>query len=361
MKYKWENGVRVSVEDRARLLKTNEAAQLLGVSVDYIRELVRTGVLCVRGTYAVYGGRGAKGWLVSEPEVLALKSSPEVELKRQAYARWKEARRRKREEPPLPKAEVRPLRECRRIRPDDFQQEALQHALQGDDVLLVAPTGAGKTWVAEQVARHALERGRDFVYASPLKALSNQKYRGFAARFGADSVGIVTGDVSLNPQAPVLVATTEIYRNKCLASRADLDGVGWVAIDEFHLLDSDRGRAWEESVVFSPRHVALVCLSATIPNYRDIAGWMEWVRGKPVKVVVAERRPVPLRWRWIIGSKVYTEKTAEDRVAALRRAKEEREAARWAARRKWCSWHDDWDGEWADDWDENWEEDWEED
>ncbi|MBC7336961.1 MAG: helix-turn-helix domain-containing protein, partial [Clostridia bacterium] len=126
----------------------NEAAELLGVSVECIRELVRAGALRVCGTYAVYGGRGAKGWLVSEPDVLALRNSPEVELRRRAYARWKEARRRKREELPLPKAKVRPLLERRRVRPDGFQREALQHAIEGCDVLLVAPTGAGKTWVA---------------------------------------------------------------------------------------------------------------------------------------------------------------------------------------------------------------------
>lgn len=356
--YMWRNGVRVSAEDGARLLKTNEAAEVLGVSVSCVRGLIKAGLLRVRGTYSIYGGRGVKGWLVSEKDVLALIDSPEVERRRAAYARWKEARRRPKAEPPLPKAKVRPLVERRRIRPDSFQLEALRHALEGSDVLVVAPTGAGKTWVAEQLARCALERGCGFVYASPLKALSNQKYSGFAARFGADSVGIVTGDISLNPQAPVLVVTTEIYRNKCLASRADLDGVKWVAIDEFHLLDSDRGRAWEESVIFSPRHVTLVCLSATIPNYRDIAGWMEWVRERPVKVVVAEKRPVPLRWRWIIRGKVYTEKTAGKKVLALRRAKEEREKARWAARVRWRSWGDwdDWDEE--DEWDEfdEWED-----
>lgn len=340
------------MEDGARLLKTNEAAEVLGVSVGCVRRLIKAGLLRVCGTYAIYGGRGAKGWLLSERDVLALRGSPEVELRRQAYARWKEARRRKKEKPPLPKAKVRPLLERRRIRPDAFQREALRHALEGSDVLLVAPTGAGKTWVAEQVARHALERGRGFVYASPLKALSNQKYRGFAAQFGADNVGIVTGDVSLNPQAPLLVVTTEIYRNKCLASRADLDGVDWVAIDEFHLLDSDRGRAWEESVIFSPRHVTLVCLSATVPNYQEIAGWMEWVREKPVKVVVAEKRPVPLRWRWVVRGRVYTEKTAGEIVERLRRAKKEKEAARWAARMRWRSWGDwdDWDDE--DEWGE---------
>jgi len=339
-------------------LKTDEAARLLGVSVGYVRELVKSGVLRIRGTYAVCGVPGRKGWLVSERDVLVLRDSPEVELRRQAYAVWKEVRRQKKEKPSLPKVEIRPLSERRRIRPDGFQREALGYALEGRDVLLVAPTGAGKTWVAEQVARHALERGRGFVYASPLKALSNQKYRGFTARFGADNVGIVTGDVCLNPQAPVLVVTTEIYRNKCLTSRAELDGVGWVVVDEFHLLDSDRGRAWEESVIFSPRHVTLVCLSATIPNYRDVVGWMEWAREKPVEVVVVEERPVPLRWRWTVRGKVYTEKTVKDVVLRLRRAKEEREVVRWAACRGWrSSWYDGWDDDWDDNWDDDWDDD----
>ncbi|MBC7105221.1 MAG: DEAD/DEAH box helicase, partial [Firmicutes bacterium] len=174
----------------------------------------------------------------------------------------------------VPYAEVRPLKKPRRIQPDAFQRRALAAVLEGRDVLVVAPTGAGKTWVAEQVAGYALERGIRLIYASPIKALSNQKYREFAAQFGPDSAGLLTGDVSLNTDAPILVVTTEIFRNQCLESPEDLTEVRWAVLDEFHLLDSERGAAWEEAVIFAPPYIRLLCLSATVPNYEEVAGWI---------------------------------------------------------------------------------------
>ena len=204
----------------------------------------------------------------------------------------------------VPYAEVRPLKRPRRIQPDAFQRRALAAALNGRDVLVVAPTGAGKTWVAEQVAGYALERGVRLIYASPIKALSNQKYREFAARFGPDNAGILTGDVGINAGAPILVVTTEIFRNQCLESPEDLTAVRWAVLDEFHLLDSERGAAWEEAVIFAPPYIRLLCLSATVPNYEEVAGWIAYARGSEVEVVVEHRRPVPLAWYWFLDGRV---------------------------------------------------------
>ncbi len=210
----------------------------------------------------------------------------------------------------VPYAEVRPLRKPRRINPDAFQRRALTAALEGRDVLVVAPTGAGKTWVAEQVAGYALERGVRLIYASPIKALSNQKYREFAARFGVDNAGILTGDVGINTGAPILVVTTEIFRNQCLESPEDLTEVRWAVLDEFHLLDSERGAAWEEAVIFAPPYIRLLCLSATVPNYEEVAGWIEYARGSEVEVVVEHRRPVPLAWYWFWDGRVLNREPA---------------------------------------------------
>ncbi|MCL5046129.1 MAG: DEAD/DEAH box helicase [Actinobacteria bacterium] len=233
---------------------------------------------------------------------------------------------------PVLKAQVRPLKVRRRIRPDPFQVRALEAALTSRDVLVAAPTGSGKTWIAEKVAEQAVEDGLGVVYASPLKALSNQRFKEFSKRFGESAVGIVTGDVALNPQAPILIVTTEIFRNKCVYSPRDLDSTRWVVIDEFHLLDSDRGTAWEESVIFAPEHVNLVCLSATMPNCDEIGRWLEHVRGRPVEVVVEERRPVPLTWRWFLGTRALTARTVPAVLERLVEQKEEARFRRWSRR-----------------------------
>ncbi len=234
--------------------------------------------------------------------------------------------------PPPTGVKIRPLRAAGPIHPDPFQIRALEAALAGRDVLVAAPTGSGKTWIAEQVAEHAVGNRLEFIYASPLKALSNQKFKDFSRRFGEAAVGIITGDVSLNPHAPVLVMTTEIFRNKCVYSPQDLVRTRWVVIDEFHLLDSDRGTAWEESVIFAPQHVNLICLSATIPNCDELARWLGHVRGSAVEVVVEERRPVPLVWRWFYGTREITAKTAPALLAQLAKEKEEAGSRRWSRR-----------------------------
>ncbi|HUW63154.1 MAG TPA: DEAD/DEAH box helicase [Spirochaetia bacterium] len=216
------------------------------------------------------------------------------------------------------KAEVRQAPKPQAIEPDLFQVQALEAACRGENVLVVAPTGAGKTWVAEQLAARVLEQGEGLMFASPIKALSNQKYREFVKLFGEERVGLITGDLSLNPGAQVIILTTEILRNKCMNKLENMSMLRWIVLDEFHLMDSDRGAAWEDTIIFAPENVCIVCLSATVPNYREIAGWMREVRKMPVAIVVEKSRPVPLAWRWFVGNRALTEKTARAAVAALK-------------------------------------------
>jgi len=222
------------------------------------------------------------------------------------------------------KVEVRPVKKPAVIEPDRFQVQALEAACRGENVLVVAPTGAGKTWVAEQLAARVLDRGEGLMFASPIKALSNQKYREFARLFGEDNVGLITGDVSINSGAPVIILTTEILRNKCMSKTEDLGLVRWIVLDEFHLMDSDRGAAWEDTIIFAPLHVVIVCLSATVPNYREIAGWIQEVRQRPVSMVVEKSRPVPLSWRWFVGNQALAEKEARQALGKLKQRREDR-------------------------------------
>ena len=184
------------------------------------------------------------------------------------------------------------------FKPDPFQLEALA-ALEYEDVLVTAPTGSGKTWIAREEIRRLLEAGRRAWYTSPLKALTNSKYQEFADEFGAERVGILTGDRKENADAPLIVGTTEIYRNQLFDAlrggtniRADL-----VVLDEAHYLgDEDRGHVWEEAIILSPPRVRLLLLSATIGNAQEFADWIAEVRG--VRCGVVQRpgaRPVPLR------------------------------------------------------------------
>ncbi|MCL4425223.1 MAG: DEAD/DEAH box helicase [Firmicutes bacterium] len=219
-----------------------------------------------------------------------------------------------------------PLRSPKRIKPDDFQIKALEALLRGSDVLVAAPTGSGKTWIAEQLARRTLADGSTLIYTSPLKALSNQKYRSFSQIFGESAVGLITGDVKINSLGRILVMTTEIFRNMCLDTPEALEQVSHVVFDEFHWIDSDRGTVWEEAVIFAPAQVRFLCLSATVPNYDSLATWLEMVTDRLVETVVEKQRPVPLAWRWVIGKEVYSEKEAVRLVPELiKQKKRERE------------------------------------
>ncbi len=184
------------------------------------------------------------------------------------------------------------------FKPDPFQVEALA-ALEFEDVLVTAPTGSGKTWIAREEIRRLIEAGRRAWYTTPLKALTNSKYQEFSAEFGAARVGILTGDRKENSDAPLIVGTTEIFRNQLFDAlrggdevRADL-----VVLDEAHYLaDEDRGHVWEEAIILTPPRIRLLLLSATIGNAKDFAGWIEEVRGVRCGVITRPgARPVPLR------------------------------------------------------------------
>ena len=179
---------------------------------------------------------------------------------------------------------------------DRFQQEAIDYINQGYSVIVSAPTGAGKTAIAEHIITSSIQNKIGVIYTAPIKALSNQKFRDFQNQFGS-TIGILTGDVSINPYAPVLIMTTEIFRNKILDEPQGLKKYSWIIFDEIHYIDNpERGTVWEESLIFLPGHMNLLGLSATIPNIRQLASWIESVHNKPVKTVVEEKRPVPLHF-----------------------------------------------------------------
>jgi superfamily II RNA helicase len=180
--------------------------------------------------------------------------------------------------------------------PDPFQVEAVE-AIQTTDCLVTAPTGAGKTWIAETTARQFLERGLKIWYATPLKALTNSIHAQFTKLFGPDKVGILTGDIKENPNAPMIIGTTEILRNQlydAMHTGKDL-GADFIILDEAHFLgDEERGVVWEEIIIYLPVRIPLLMLSATIGNTGLIAEWLTAIRGKECRVVQAEERPVPL-------------------------------------------------------------------
>jgi ATP-dependent RNA helicase HelY len=189
------------------------------------------------------------------------------------------------------------------FKPDPFQLEALA-ALEFEDVLVTAPTGSGKTWIAREEIRRLIDAGKRAWYTSPLKALTNSKYQEFSAEFGAERVGILTGDRKENTDAPLIVGTTEIYRNQLFDSlRSGRDvGADLVVLDEAHYLaDEDRGHVWEEAIILSPPRVRLLLLSATVGNADEFARWIEEVRGVRCGVVTRPGdRPVPLRAAFLL-------------------------------------------------------------
>jgi superfamily II RNA helicase len=184
------------------------------------------------------------------------------------------------------------------FKPDLFQVEALE-AIHESDCLVTAPTGAGKTWIAESaIDRLQQQQGAKSWYACPLKALSNAKYTEFRDRFGSRNVGILTGDRKENPNAPLVVGTTEILRNQLYDAmhRGDLPDLNLVVLDEAHFLgDPERGVVWEEVMIYLPPRIPLLLLSATVGNPGEIAEWLEHIRQKECRVIQAGRRPVPLQ------------------------------------------------------------------
>ncbi|MEV6398817.1 DEAD/DEAH box helicase [Streptomyces sp. NPDC051907] len=185
---------------------------------------------------------------------------------------------------------------------DPFQIEACQALEAGKGVLVAAPTGSGKTIVGEFAVHLALEQGRKCFYTTPIKALSNQKYTDLVRRYGPEKVGLLTGDNSVNSEAPVVVMTTEVLRNMLYAGSQSLLGLGYVVMDEVHYLsDRFRGAVWEEVIIHLPESVTLVSLSATVSNAEEFGDWLDTVRGD-TEVIVSEERPVPL-WQHVMAGR----------------------------------------------------------
>ncbi|NLF41028.1 DEAD/DEAH box helicase [bacterium] len=188
---------------------------------------------------------------------------------------------------------------------DPFQAQAIDAVNRGVSVVVAAPTGAGKTVIADHVIAEAIARNERVIYTAPIKALSNQKYRDFSGAYG-DLIGIVTGDVAINPRAPVRIMTTEIYRNTLLDEPDQIADTSWVILDEVHYLDDrERGTVWEESIILTPPATRILSLSATVPNVEEIAAWMREVLNRPTEVVVETKRPVPLHFSFQCQNNVY--------------------------------------------------------
>ena len=197
-----------------------------------------------------------------------------------------------------------------------FQIESVAAIRRGENLLVSAPTGAGKTLVAEYAIHDAVKQGRRVIYTAPIKALSNQKYRDFRDDPEVD-VGLMTGDVTIRPEAQVVIMTTEILRNQIFESPAFLHDVHYVIFDEVHFMDDlERGTVWEESLIFAPKDIRFVCLSATISNLDQLGAWIRELRHQDLSVVRETKRPVPLKHR------LFTEKSGRfdlsrfERVAA---------------------------------------------
>jgi ATP-dependent RNA helicase HelY len=188
---------------------------------------------------------------------------------------------------------------------DEFQREACEALERGSGVLVAAPTGAGKTVVGEFAVHLALRTGRKCFYTTPIKALSNQKFHDLVERFGADRIGLLTGDQTIRGEADVVVMTTEVLRNMLYAESTTLDGLGFVVMDEVHYLsDRARGAVWEEVIIHLDPDVRLVSLSATVSNAEEFGAWLQDVRGN-THIVVSEHRPVPLWQHVMVGSRIY--------------------------------------------------------
>ena len=188
---------------------------------------------------------------------------------------------------------------------DRYQVLACQALEAGKGVLVAAPTGSGKTVVGEFAIHLALATGRKCFYTTPIKALSNQKYGDLVARYGAERVGLLTGDNSINGEAPVVVMTTEVLRNMLYAGSSTLADLGYVVMDEVHYLaDRFRGAVWEEVIIHLPDSVTVVALSATVSNAEEFGAWLEAVRGETA-IVVEEHRPVPLWQHVMAGSRMH--------------------------------------------------------
>jgi ATP-dependent RNA helicase HelY len=199
---------------------------------------------------------------------------------------------------------------------DDYQVRACHELEEGRGVLVAAPTGSGKTVVGEFAVHLAIMTGRKCFYTTPIKALSNQKFADLQRRYGPDKVGLLTGDNSVNGEAPIVVMTTEVLRNMLYAGSHTLLGLGYVVMDEVHYLaDRMRGAVWEEVIIHLPESVALVSLSATVSNAEEFGEWLETVRGDTT-TIVEEKRPVPLFQHVMVGKRMHDLFSHKDEDAA---------------------------------------------
>src|SRR5690625_3509096 len=188
---------------------------------------------------------------------------------------------------------------------DPFQVRSCKALEDGHGVLVAAPTGSGKTVVGEFAVHQALQEGTKCFYTTPIKALSNQKFNDLVKRYGADQVGLLTGDNSVNGEAPVVVMTTEVLRNMLYEGSSTLSGLAYVVMDEVHYLaDRFRGAVWEEVIIHLPESVRMVALSATVSNAEEFGEWLQQVRGDTT-VIVDEKRPVPLWQHIMVGNRMH--------------------------------------------------------
>ena len=193
---------------------------------------------------------------------------------------------------------------------DDFQKEAVECIDNSKSIVVCAPTGAGKTCIAEHAIHKALEENTRVFYTTPLKALSNQKFYDFGKKYGEGNVGLLTGDTSINHEAPVVVMTTEVFRNMLYntnfgALKDNLRGVKYVVLDEVHYMnDEQRGTVWEESIIYCPSNIQIIALSATIANSKQLCDWINTVHSQ-TELIYTDFRPVPLRHYYFDSSKPF--------------------------------------------------------
>jgi antiviral helicase SKI2 len=178
--------------------------------------------------------------------------------------------------------------------PDELQKECFGHIDNNDNLLVCIPTGCGKTVIGEYAIYHNLTNSKKSIYTSPIKSLSNEKYKDFRDKYGQERVGIMTGDIQINPTADIVIMTTEILRNDLHKNKTD-DNLGCVIFDEVHYInDEDRGTIWEETLILLKSDIQLILLSATINNPNCFTSWLSNIKQKPMRLVLSYKRPVPL-------------------------------------------------------------------
>ncbi len=206
------------------------------------------------------------------------------------------------------------------IKLDPFQKEAIEAAKNNYSIIVSAPTGAGKTLIAERIIEDCIKKSKGVIYTAPVKALSNQKFRDFSKKY-PNQVGILTGDVSINRNAPILIMTTEIFRNAILVNPQEFAHREWVVFDEIHYLDDiERGTVWEEAIILLPPQMKMLALSATIPNMDEFISWLKQVHNFPTKAILENLRPVPLHFSFQANNEVFDNFSTLKKSNLLRRS-----------------------------------------